>query len=311
MLSYEPELEQLRPLLSASANGDAAVDTLVARERREVFSLHPELRILSWAGAMLLAASAGLVLKNNLDRIGPLALSIGMAVAAAACYAFVWWRRAQAAVVDDYVLMLGALLVSADAAFIETQFHLFGDAWHRHFLILTLLHGVTAYLYRSRIVLSLAIAALAAWLGVREEPFHQPLDYTMRAFSCSALLLIWRFLHLRFDRARDRDFAPALEHFAANVALLGTVALMFDDDLRVFGCLAAIALAALVISWGVRTKREVFVHYAILYAVLAVDVLCFEFVDDSAFTLFFITLSVIGAIVTLFAVHARVKEWRT
>ena len=44
VFSFEPELEALRPRL-----GDAVTDALIARERREVFSVHPELRIAGWA----------------------------------------------------------------------------------------------------------------------------------------------------------------------------------------------------------------------------------------------------------------------
>lgn len=305
MLSYEPELEHLRPLL-----GDASTDTLIARERREVFSLHPELRILSWGGAMLLATAAGLVLKNNLERLGPLALAVLMGLAAASCYAFVWWRRARASVVHDYVLLLGALLVSADVAFIESQFHLLGDAWHRHFLVLAIVHGVAAYLFRSRLVLSLSIVAVTAWLGVRETPFGNATDYAMRALGCSALLLMWRAVHQRYGTPASRDFAPTLEHFAANAAFAGTIALMFEDETRIIGCLFALIVAAAVIFWGVRTRRETFVLYAFLYAVLAVDVLFAEIVEEVALTFFFVVLSVIGAIVALFAIHSRVKEWR-
>ena len=161
MLSLEPELESIRPLL-----GDSLTDALVARERREVVSLQPELRLLAWGGAMLLATAAGIVLKNNVERLGPRALALLIALAAAGCYAFVWWRRANQSVLDDYILLLGALLVSADVAFIESQFHLLGDVWHRHFLIVAVLHGITAYVFNSRGLLSLAITALAAWLGV-------------------------------------------------------------------------------------------------------------------------------------------------
>jgi hypothetical protein len=304
MLSYEPELERLRPIL-----GDTRTEALLAHDRREVFSLHPELRILGWSGAMLLATAAGIVLKNNLDRIGPLALSLLIGVAAAACYAFVWSRRARAGVVDDYILLLGALLVSADVAFIESQFHLLGNAWHRHFLILAIVHGVTAYLFRSRIVLSLSITAVAAWLGVRDTPFAKPTDYAIRAFACAALLLAWRGAHQRFDRTRE--FAPSLEHFAANVAFAGSIALMFDDGTRVIGCLAALAIAAAVVAWGVRMRREMFVLYAFLYAVLAIDVLFAEVVGEEALTFLFVVLSIIGAIACLFAIHARVREWRT
>ena len=301
MLSYEPELDRLRPLL-----GDVNTDALIARERRTVFSIHPELRILSWGGAMLLATASGLVLKNNLDRIGPLVLAVLMGIAAASCYAFVWWRRNRASIVHDYVLLLGALLVSADVAFIESQFHLLGDAWHRHFLILAIVHGVTAYLFSSRLVLSLSIVAVMGWLGLRETPFRHATDYALRAAGCAALLLMWRAVHLRFDRTRD--FAATLEHFAANVAFAGTFALMFDDQARIFGCLLALIIAGLVIAWGIRTKRELFVLYAVLYAVIALDVLV-AITISGATAFFFVILSVIGAIATLFAIHARVREW--
>lgn len=289
MLSYEPELEQLRPHL-----GDATANALIARERREVFSVHPELRILSWGGAMLLATAAGLVLKNNLERIGPLALAMLMGIAAAGCYTFVWFmeRRRSTSVVHDYVLLLGALLISADAAFIESQFHLFGDAWHRHFLLLAIVHGITAYLFRSRLVLSLSIVAVTAWLGVREMPFRDATQYAMRAAACAALLLMWRAIHLRF--ARNRDFAPTLEHFAANVAFGGAFALMWEDHTRLLACFLALLVAAAVIAWGIRTKGELFVLYAFLYAVIAVNVLIAHFLGG-AMAYFFIVLSVIGA----------------
>lgn len=307
MLSYEPELEQLRPIL-----GDTNTNELIARERREVFSVHPELRILSWGGALLLATAAGLVLKNNLDRIGPLALAVLMGVAAAACYAFVWWRRARPAIVDDYVLLLGALLLSGDVAFIEAQFHLLGRAWHRHFLIVAIAHAVTAYVFRSRLVLSLSITALATWLGVREGALSDGSDYAIRAFACAALLLAWRSAHQQFDpRREERNFAPTFEHFAANLAFAGCIALMFESDQRVLGCVLMLLVAAVVTWWGIRVRGELFVLYSFLYAVLALNVLFFEVVDDKAWMFLFVPMSMVVAIAGLLAIHARVREWRT
>jgi hypothetical protein len=312
MLSYEPELESLRPLL-----GDPNTDALLARDRREVFSLHPELRIVSWGGAMLLATAAGLVLKNNLDRLGPVVLSLLMFIAAASCYAFVWWRRKRAGIVDDYILLLGALLLSADVAFVETQFHFLGTAWHRHFLILAIVHGATAYLFRSRIVLSLSITALAAWLGVRADtydtPWRAPIDYALQALACAALLLMWRAAHVRFDRdERRRGFAVTLEHFIANVAYAGCFPLMFERDTRFIGSFAAILIAALIVIWGVRKRRELFVLYGFLYAVLAIDILIGQLFEKDTWVMVIVILpSLIGAIVGLFAIHSRVKEWRT
>ena len=50
--------------------------------------------------------------------------------------------------------------------------------------------------------------------------------------------------------------------------------------------------------------------YAFLFAVLAVNVLFAWIVDEDGLIFFFVILSVIGAIVSLFAIHARMREWQ-
>jgi hypothetical protein len=301
VLSFEPELHTLRPLL-----GEATTNTLIARERREVFSVHPELRIVAWGGAMLLATAAGLVLKNNLDRIGPLALAVLIGAAAVACYAFVWLRRAKPSLVHDYILLLGALLVSADVAFVESQFHLFGPNWYRHFLLLAILHGAGAYLYRSRTLLTLALAAMAAWLGVTGSFPDSGPEYAWRAFAASAIALMGRALDARYRPASE--FTSVYEHFAANLAAVATIALMLERDTRLLGCFLGLIVAAAIIGWGLRTRRELFVIYGFLYALLAADVLLIHLVPDDGFAFLIVIVSTIGAIAALFVIHARFRE---
>lgn len=297
MISLESELESLRPLL-----GDPRTDSLLARERREVFSLYPELRICAWAGAMLLATAAGLVLKNNLDRIGPVALAMLMGIAAIACYAFVWWRRDRASLADEFVLLLGALLVSGDVAFIESQFHLFGAAWYRHFLILAIVHGIGAYVFHSRTLLSLAITALAGWLGLRGIlDSGDPADYALRAFACAAFVLLGRLAN------RREEFHGTYEHFVAMLLLLGGLTLSVDSRWYAAGSLLTMAIAAAVVWWGFRTRREPFVLYAFVCGVIAFDILVGHIFDEGIL-LFFIMISAIGGIAMLFALHAKFKE---
>jgi hypothetical protein len=300
MLSFEPELERLRPLLP-----QPAADVLIARERREVFSVQPELRICAWAGAMLLATAAGIVLKNNLERIGPLALAALIGAAAIGCYAFVWIRRARPSIVDDYILLLGALLVSADVAFIETQFHLFGAAWYRHFAVLAVVHGIAAYVYNSRTLLTLAIVAMCSWMGVQQSPFAHVNDVeeaSLRLLGCLALVLMWRFAN------RREEFRPVLEHFAFNLLVLTPFVLMADDRLRITGCLLTLIAAGTVIYLGFRLRREPVVLYGFVYGVIAADVLLIELVGDATFALLLIVVSMIGAIAALFAIHARFQR---
>lgn len=294
MLNLEPEIAALRPHL-----GDAAADALIARERRDVFSIYPELRICGWVGATMLAGAAGILLKNNLERIGPIALATGIAIVAAACYAFVTWRRARASAVDDYVLLLGALLVSADVAFIESQFHLFDEHWKRHLLVLAVVHGLGAYAYGSRMLLSLSITALAGWLGVDRQTRSS--DLAVPAFICTAILIAWRELDRRL---RTSGFSRTFEHFAANIALTGALTLAFEERSHVFGALLTIAIAAAVIYWGFRVREEWFVLYAFVYAVIALDTLLIRTFHESEVTVAFILVaSMIGAVAALLALH--------
>jgi hypothetical protein len=299
VFSLEPEIEALRPRL-----GDARANALIARERREVFSIHPELRIAGWLGATMLAAAAGVLLKNNLDRIGPLALAIGIGIAALACYAWTWLRRSRATLADDYVLLLGALLVSADVAFIEAQFHVFGDAWRRHLLLLAILHAAGAYAYRSRVLLTLAITALGGYLGFDKEAGFD--DVTIPAFEFAALLIAWRAV----DRAArpQTTFSRTFEHFAANAAFLGCLALL-DDHIYFIGLLI-IALAAVVIFWGFRTRHEPFVLYGFVYAVIAADAMLLKDVNSIEPAAVIVFISMIVAITGLLFLHARFKEAR-
>src|SRR6059058_610607 len=95
----------------------------LAEERREVFSLFGELRAASYLAVALVTTGVGIVIKNNADRIGPLTIVAALLIAAAACYAFALTSRrrldgrmdagATRTIVVDYVLLLGALLVSA------------------------------------------------------------------------------------------------------------------------------------------------------------------------------------------------------
>ena len=313
MFSLEREIEELRPSL-----GDARTGALLARERREVFSLHPELRVAAWAGAMLLASAAGLVLKNNLDRIGPVALSTLLGLAALACYAFAWRAaqprdRATAQPISDYILLLGALLLSADVAFIETQFHLLEHHWPRHFLFLAIAHGVGAYVYRSRMLLSLSITALAAFMGIERSKLRFISDLTIPALLCSGLLIAWRQLHAVILSRADGEGPPAqflriFEHFAANLALGSGLFLLSKDETFFPGCMMTLAFAAIVTAWGFKHRVESFVLYAFVYAVIAADALVLRYIAASSFV---VLVSVIAAIATLIVIHRRFHERRT
>ena len=153
--TLEPEL---RTLHAEGLIDDATASRALAGDRGEVFSLHQELRVTMYAGVLLVMAGLGLVLARNLERIGPLAILLAIALAAAACA--VPAIRAKLAgraltVAGDYLLLLAVLLGSAALAYAERQFTLLGPWWSWHFMLLAIVHAAIAYAFASPLVLCL------------------------------------------------------------------------------------------------------------------------------------------------------------
>jgi len=308
LLSLEPELERLR---ADGALDEPTAARLIAVERREAVSIYPELRLLTWAGVMLISWGVGLYISKHLDDIGPLAIAAGIGIASMACYGWSFWKRSrQAALADDYVLLLAALLASADVGYIEYHYHLLGESWPRHFLFLAVLHAATAYVFQSRFVLSLSVAALAAWLGIERRSvdaiFDAPVETAGRAFVCAAIITVWRFA----DRALrpGTTFTSLFDHSAANLAFWGALTLAAHKDTRPLGCAIAITLAVASMIYGQQTRQGAFVIYAWVYGVIAVDIAVCSAVSEEAIIFLYLIFSTIFAIVGLFVTHARMRK---
>ena len=74
----------------------------------------------------------GILVKDHLDRIGPLTLILALAIAGAACYGPAIRAKSRVggqSTVTDYLLLLGALIISADVGYAESQFHLDLPCW--------------------------------------------------------------------------------------------------------------------------------------------------------------------------------------
>ncbi|HUJ14097.1 MAG TPA: DUF2157 domain-containing protein [Thermoanaerobaculia bacterium] len=266
---------------------------IAAAQRRDIVPIGMELRALAWIGVMLIATGVGIFVRKHFEEIGPLTIAIVLAALAIAC--FVWVSLKSRAPLDDYVVLLGALIVSADVAFVETQWHLLGGEWQRHLLLLALLHAATAYWFDSRAVLSLSIAALAGWFGVeKRELFDAQVQFAIRAFACSAALVVWRLVN------RVAAFKPIFDQFAMNIAFWGALILTADEDMKFAGLLVTVALAAAALRLAFAQRRELFLMYAFVYTIIAINIVVLQ--------LAFMLMSAIAAIGALFVIHAIFQQ---
>lgn len=312
MHTLEPEIRALHEegLLDA-----ATASRITALERGAVFSVHVELRAALYAGVTLVTSGVGLLLARNLERIGPLAITLGVALAAVAC-AVPALRARQAgrlpSTAGDYLLLLGALLASADLAYAERQFGLLGPLWPWHLLLLAAVHAGLAYGFRSSLVLGASLAALAGWFGVGggfgdfSWVGTPAAEFGGRALACAATIAAWRVADRRCDP--DTRFSAVFDHFAANIAFWGALAWCYPLPWLLAGLPIMALLSAAAIRHALATARELFLVYGVVYAALGICVAVAPRLDGVQLAAGFALLVVCAAAATLWQLRRRIRE---
>jgi Predicted membrane protein (DUF2157) len=291
--------------------------------RGERVSVRAELQVLLYAGVLLIAAGVGVLVRENLGRLGPVAIAAALAVAALACLGWVArvapsFSRGEAPSPHfgfDYVLLLGILLVSADLAYVETQFTPLGAEWPLHLLVVAGLAALLAFRYDSRTLLSLALASFAAWRGVvislraaADSLQHgTPDELRWNALACGAL-----FVLLGFALGRGTlkpHFEPVATHFgwllvlgalASGGGLTTTMELLF-------------LLALLAVSCGLAWRALVGRRFPLfvlgtLGAYLAVVMVLLRAKPRDSVAFLLIALSALGLVAALVRARSRIRE---
>lgn len=315
MHSLEREIRQLH---AEGLLDDATASRAVALDRGEVFSIFAELRLALYAGVTLVTSGVGVLLARNLDRIGPLAIVLGVALAAAGCA--VPAVRARLAgrplsTAADYLLLLAVLLVSADLGYAEHQFQLLGPLWTWHFLLLAGFHAAVAYTFRSPLVLAAALTALSGFFGVGGRYFDAPfLDYSgvelgSRSLACAATIAAWRFVDSQ--RSRDTRFSDVFDHFAANLAFWGVLAWCYPMPWLLAGMPLLAAMSFLSIRHGLRTGRELYLVYGVVYGALGTCIAIVPRLGADRASAGFVLLVLCVAAAALWQLRQQIKESRS
>lgn len=311
-----PEVVQAIPaLVESGVLPPAAAPRLLRIARGELVSVHAELRALLYAGVLLLTAGVGLLVRQNLDRIGPVAIAAGLGLAAAAALVWVtrvappfsWQEVASPNLAFDYILLLGILLVAADLAYCELELGLLGTHRSWHLLIVAALAGVAACRFDSRVVFSLALSSFAAWRGVSLADAGAAVASAAGAWRWNAIACGILFAGLGLGLARagcKAHFEPVAVHLGCLLALGGIAAGMQDPAWGAALLLAGGALAAV----AYRTRRFPLFAYGVVAAYVGLTRLLAEMSHDVSLGCLWIGASSAMVIAGLLAVHRRMKE---
>lgn len=314
-----PDVAQAIPeLVESGALPPAQAPVLLRVARGELMAVHSELRALLSLGVLLVTGGAGLLVAQNLDRIGPVAIAVALGVAAAAALAWVervappfTWDEVRAPhLALDAILLLGVLLAGADLAFIEVKFTPLGAQWPWHLLIVAILTGVAAFRYDSRPVFSLALSTFAAWrgvsigvLGVTFLPEASAVRWN--AIACGAL---FAGLGAVFVRARRKaHFEPVAVHLGW-LLILGALAWgMFEKAGLAWGGALLLTGAALA-AGAFRFRRFSLFAFGVVAAYAGLSRLTLDILDFEILGCFWFSATSILMIAGLMVAQRRLRE---
>jgi hypothetical protein len=147
-------------------------------EKRKPVSLFVFIRTLLYTSISAFVGAVGVLIYQNIDTIGHSVLIGLIALATAGCFYYISKNVAayrpekveQSAPYFDVVLLLGCLLFLALEGYVQYQYEIFGTRYGMAVMIPCVLFFYLAYRYDHQGVLSLAVTALASWVGLSATP---------------------------------------------------------------------------------------------------------------------------------------------
>jgi hypothetical protein len=286
-----------------------ALAALVSRRR---ISLFLEFNALLYVGVLATGAGLAWTIGTRAQEWGDLAVIGATSAVLVACGYYCVTRVppyssgrvASPTHAFDYVLYLACLTFAVELGYVEYRFQILQAQWDYYVLASAVLYFAVAYRFDNRLVVSLAIATLGAWFGVRLSQFSFVVASELRIAalvygSIVAALGVW--LH---HAGIKRHFLVTYLHLAANVLLTALLSGAVAGDSSALWTLALVVVAGAMIAGGVRYRRFAFVVYGVLYGYIGIANEMLRHVPSLTAALFYVVITA-GAVIVGLVVVSR------
>ena len=210
------------------------------KETIKPIPLHTELKLMMYAGIVLLTTGLGIVVYNNMDNLSRLTVVLAVAIATVFCFVYCLIKSARFSnrqsstptLIPDYTLLLGCILLLILTGYLQFEFNIFGDRWGMATFVPMVVLFVSAYYFDHLGVLSMAIVNMAAWAGISVTPKHllRNNDFNDSTIIYTALVLGLLLLFVAYISAKKdfkahfsftyKNFGVQILFIAANAAII-------------------------------------------------------------------------------------------
>ena len=287
-------------------------DTLTALVSRQRLSLFVELNALLYLGVLAFAGGLAWMARTYSERWGDLTLLLPATALVVGCVAWVFAKaptysteRVDApSLVFDYVLYLGCLVLGVELGYVQYRFPALQAQWDLLLLASAAFYFAAAYRFDNRFVLSLGIATLGGWFGVRVSRLDWVDAASTRLMTLAYGVVVAAIGVAAWQLRIKRHFLDAYLQVAALVVLATMTWSVLDVDGLSAWLLAAVVAAALSIAGGVRFHRFSFVIYGAFAAYISVSRVLLPHVPGVEAGFFYVVVSA-GLMVLALVVLSR------
>ena len=286
---------------------------LAGLSRGQPFSIFLELNILLYAGILAFVAGLGWTVSTWSQQLGDMVVLTVLSAMLAACFWYCFSRApawspketATPGLVFDYVLYLGSLIWSVELAYIETRLHLLSGQWDLYLLSSACLFFLLAYRFDNRFVLSLALSALAGWLGltISQWPSHQ--DETYRLYAVAYSLMVGAGGAILHRLEFKAHFFGTYLNIAANIFFWAVLSGVFNRQGYGLWLLCLLAACGASLGWGLKSRQFSFVAYAAVYGYIGISAIVIRDWNDGTAILAYFVLTGVAMLAMLVQIARR------
>lgn len=279
-------------------------------EKQKLFSIHWELKTILYLGVLLLNVGLGLLIYLNIDSIGHQAIiaAIGTVSAGSFWYAnryrapFSFQETKSISPFADYALLLGCFTFLILEGYLQYQYKFFGEKYGLVTFIPMVLFFLLAYSFDHLGVLSLAITALASWLGIAVTPSEL---FRNNDFSSGKLIYTGIILGIILGAAAwflakkdiKKHFSFTYLNFGAHILFVACIAGLMALEKEIFFSILLLMVTAFFVLYAKKEKSFYFLIISVMYAYWGISYLIFQVnVFQSVFIFYYFIFSCAGVL---------------
>ena len=313
-------LSLLEKLAEKNIISDEQTYQIKVSDSNQAFSIHWELRLLLYLGIMLLSTGLGVLIYKNIDTIGHNIIFTLFALVCLACFyyafqhrkPFSWGEIEESTNFEDFALLGGCLAFLTLEGYLQYQYNFFGNRYGLAVIIPAILFFFCAYFFDHRGVLSMAITALASWIGITITPLQllENNDFNSQYMIITAILLgifliIIGWVSIQKDLKKHFSFNYFI--FSGNLTFIAALSGLFISDLEfIYGIIIAV-LSYLSIAYARKKQSYLFLLMGVIYGYFSFTFTVFKILPSNLNPFLYILYFMLSALgIVLFLI--KIKE---